>query len=154
MEIVNGKMVVTEPQEFDIAKIQISELAQRYQNLQQTIQLLTQKNLTYSQEFDHTKTQIDLLDNRYQQIETGVKSLTQKQAALDKNSKSWISLQTETKALRTQNALLSRQLTKQRRQQIILALAAIPIFLTSIMWTEIRLASINPGSPLTTKQAP
>jgi chromosome segregation ATPase len=154
MEIVNGKMVVTEPQQFDIAKIQISELAQRYQNLQQTLQLLTQKNLTYGQEFDRTKTQIDLLNNRYQQIETGVKSLTQKQAALDKNSKSWIGLQTETKTLRTQNALLSRQLTKQRHQQIILALAAIPILLTSIVWTEVRLTSINPGSPLTTQKAP
>jgi uncharacterized coiled-coil DUF342 family protein len=154
MKIVNGKMVATEPQEFDIAKTQISELANRYQNLQQTLQLLTQKNLTNSQELDRIKTQIDLLDNRYQQIETGVKSLTQKQSALDKNSKSWISLQTETKALRTQNTHLSRQLTKQRNQQIILALAAIPILLTSIVWTEVRLASINPGSSLTTQKAP
>jgi predicted RNase H-like nuclease (RuvC/YqgF family) len=154
MEIVNGKMVVTKPPEFDITKVQISELAQRYQDLQQTLQLLTQKNLTHSQELDRTKTQIDLLDNRYQQIETGVKSLTQKQAAIDKNSKSWIGLQTETKALRTQNALLSRKLAKQRNQQIILALAAIPILLTSIVWTEVRLTSINPGSPLTTQKAP
>jgi flagellar biosynthesis chaperone FliJ len=154
MKIVNGKMVAPEPQEFDIAKTQISELANRYQNLQQTLQLLTQKNLTNSQELDHTKIQIDLLDNRYQQIETGVKSLTQKQSALDKNNKSWISLQTETKALRTQNAKLSRQLTNQSNQQIILALAAIPILLISIVWTEIRLGSINPGSLPSTQQAP
>jgi phage shock protein A len=87
MEIVNGKMVATEPQEFDIAKTQISELVNRYQNLQQTLQLLTKKNLTNSQELDRTKTQIDLLENRYQQIETGVKSLNQKQSALDKTAK-------------------------------------------------------------------
>jgi hypothetical protein len=119
MKIVNGKMVITEPQEFDIAKAQISELT-----------------------------------NHYQQIENGVKSLTQKQSALDKNSKSWISLQTETKALRNENAKLSRQLTNQSNQQIILALAAIPILLISIVWTEIRLGGINPGSPPPTQQAP
>jgi predicted RNase H-like nuclease (RuvC/YqgF family) len=153
MEIVNGKMVITEPQQFDIAKVQISELAQCYQNLQQTLQLLTQKNLTYGQEIDRTKTQVDLLDNRYQQIETGIKSLTQRQAALDKNSKSWISLQAETKALRTQNAQLYRQLTKQRNQQIILAFAAIPVLLISIVWTEVRFAKLNPGFSISQQQA-
>jgi CHASE3 domain sensor protein len=150
MEIVNGKMVVTKPQEFDITKAQIGELAIHYQ----TLQLLTQKNLTNSQELDRTKTQIDLLDSRYQQIETGVKSLTQKQSVIDRTSKNWISLQTETKALHTQNAKLSRQLTKQRNRQIILALAAIPILLSSIVWTEIRLGSLNSGSPPPTQQAP
>jgi predicted nucleic acid-binding Zn-ribbon protein len=117
MEIVNGKMVVTEPQEFDVAKAQISELT-----------------------------------SRYQQIEAGVKSLTQKQAALDKNSKSWISFQAETKALRTQNVKLSRQLTNQHNQQIMLALAALSVLLISIVWTEIRFAKLNPGFSISQQQ--
>lgn len=154
MEIVNGKMVVTKPQEFDTAKIQISELAQRYQNLQQTLQLLTQKNLTHTQELDQIKTQVDLLDNRYQQIDAGIKSLTQKQSVIDRTSKSWISLQTETKALHSKNAQLSRQLTQQRKQQVILTLTVIPVLLINIAWTEVRLASMNPKLPFRTQQFP
>lgn len=154
MEIINGKMIVTEPQEFDIAKAQINDLESRSQSIQQIIQILTQKIVTHHQELDRTKTQVDILGNRYQQIDSGLQSLTQKQSTLNKDSRSWGTLQAETKALRTNNEQLSRQLTHQRSQQTILAIAAIPVFLASIVWTEVRFAKLYSGNLILQQQTP
>jgi predicted RNase H-like nuclease (RuvC/YqgF family) len=142
MEIVNGKMVVTEPQEFDLAKVQISRLEDHQEKLQETIQLLTRKIIAHSQEFDRSKTQIDILDDRYQQVVSGVQMLIQKQTTSDNNSQKWLQVQSETKALRTKNEQLSHQLTKQRHQTI-WATAITLVLVTIGVWTEIRLAKLN-----------
>jgi chromosome segregation ATPase len=142
MEIVNGKMVVTELQDFDLAKVQISRLEDCQENLQENIQLLTRKLIAQSKEFDRSKTQIDILDDRYQQVVSGVQMLIQKQITTDNNSQKWLQVQSETKALRTKNEHLSHQLTKQRHQAI-WAIAITLVLVTISIWTEIRLAKLN-----------
>jgi hypothetical protein len=143
MDIINGKMVVTEPQEFDLAKAQILELESRCQNLQQTTQQLIQKIVLQDQALDRAKNQIDVLENRSQQTASGIKTLTQQQTSLNQISRAWSSIPAETKALHTKNAKLFLQLSHQRNQQQILAIATALTLAIGIVWTEVRIAGMR-----------
>jgi hypothetical protein len=143
MDIINGKMVVTEPQEFDLAKAQILELESRCQNLQQSTQQLIQKIVLQDQALDRAKNQIEILENRSQQTASGIKNLAQQQTNLNQISKAWSSIPAETKALQTKNGQLFLQLGHQRTQQQILAIATALTLVIGIAWTEWRIAGLR-----------
>jgi uncharacterized protein YPO0396 len=143
MDIINGKMVVTEPQEFDLAKAQILELESRCQNLQQNTQQLIQKIALQDQALDRAKNQIEILENRSQQTASGIKNLAQQQTNLNQISKAWSSIPAETKALQTKNGKLFLQLGHQHTQQQILAIATALTLVIGIAWTEWRIAGLR-----------
>jgi chromosome segregation ATPase len=152
MDIINGKMVVTEPQEFDLAKAQILELENHCQNLQQTTQQLIQKIVLQDQALDRAKNQIDILENRSQQTASGIKTLTQQQTTLNQISKAWSGIPAETKALHTKNGKLFLQLGHQRTQQQILAIATALTLVSGIAWTEWRIAGLRNSLQITQGQ--
>lgn len=152
MDIINGKMVVTEPQEFDLAKAQILELESRCQNLQQSTQQLIQKIALQDQALDRAKNQIEILENRSQQTASGIKNLAQQQTNLNQISKSWSSIPAETKTLRTKNGQLFLQLGHQRTQQQILAIATALTLVIGIAWTEWRIAGLRNSLQITQGQ--